>query len=128
MAALLVGCTSPRPLLYPNAHYEEQGEAAAQAEIDRCIELARVYAEGGAERAKEAAKGTAKSAVVGGATGAVVGAIAGRPGTGAAIGAAGSATANVMSRLLNSQGLDPVEQRYVEHCLRERGYDPIGWR
>ena len=43
-AALLAGCASPRPVLYPNALYEEQGEQAAQAEVDRCIQLAHTYA------------------------------------------------------------------------------------
>lgn len=27
-----------------------------------------------------------------------------------------------------SRNPDPIERRFVEECLAERGYKPIGWR
>jgi len=29
---------------------------------------------------------------------------------------------------MGSRELDPVQRGYVERCLREQGYDPMGWR
>jgi hypothetical protein len=71
---------------------------------------------------------TATSGAVGAATGAVIGAIAGAPGTGAAIGAAGSATASLLRGAIGSRELDSIQRGYVDRCLREQGYDPMGWR
>lgn len=123
-----VACAGPRPVLYPNARYEARGAEVAQADVDACMERARVVAESGGAKARSAAGGAAKSAVVGGATGAVVGAILGSPGTGAAAGAAGSATASAIRSAFGAREPDAVERGFVERCLREKGYDPIGWR
>lgn len=126
--ALGVACAGPRPVLYPNARYEKRGTEAAQADIDVCMQRARVVTESGGAKARGAAGRAATSAVVGGATGAVVGAIVGSPGTGAAAGAAGSATASAIRSAFGAREPDAVERNFVERCLREKGYDPIGWR
>lgn len=131
VAVLAVGtaaCAGPRPVLYPNARYEKRGAEVAQADVDACMERARVVAESNRSKARGAAGRAATSAVVGGATGAVVGAIVGSPGTGAAAGAAGSATASVIRSAFGAREPDAVERNFVERCLREKGYDPIGWR
>jgi hypothetical protein len=49
-------------------------------------------------------------------------------GRGAAAGAAGGAAGSVARGLWHWNDPDPAERGYVEHCLRERGYDVIGWR
>jgi len=131
LAALVVllatGCGTKKPVLYPNARFQTVGNETAQRDIDQCMQLAH---ESGADSGKtgEVAKDTAKAGAIGGATGAVVGAIAGDVGRGAAIGAAGVATASLMSGLFNAADHDPLFMRFVEQCLRERGYDPIGWK
>jgi hypothetical protein len=33
-----------------------------------------------------------------------------------------------MSWLLGGRNPDPTYQRFVEECLREKGYQPLGWR
>jgi len=128
-AALLLGvasgCASPRPVLYPNATVQEHGDDAAAAAIEQCMAEAKRYA---SSRTGRVVRQTAKGGVIGGATGAVVGAIVGSPGTGAAIGAAGAATQGLLSGLFGARELDEVERGYVDRCLRDRGYDPIGWR
>jgi hypothetical protein len=43
-------------------------------------------------------------------------------------GAAGGAAGGRAHGLWHWRDPDPVEQRYVERCLAERGYDVIGWR
>jgi hypothetical protein len=71
---------------------------------------------------------TAGGAAIGAATGAVAGAISGGPGIGAAAGAAGGATAGLLRGLFTSSDLDGGQQRYVEDCLRQKGYGLNGWQ
>ncbi|MCK7513213.1 MAG: hypothetical protein MZV70_60425 [Desulfobacterales bacterium] len=40
MVILLSACADKRPVLYPNAHLKQVGHAAAQADIDACIQYA----------------------------------------------------------------------------------------
>jgi hypothetical protein len=128
MAALaLASCSAKRPVLYPNAHLAAVGSATAERDIDGCIELAK---QSGVDsrRAEKVAGTTAAGAAVGAATGAAVGVVTGSPGRGAAVGAAGGGTAGLFGGLFRSRDPDPVHQRFVEQCLSDKGYKPIGWR
>lgn len=136
VAALVVfgaGCAASRPVLYPNERLMTGGGAAAHSAVDECIRLAENYIRGGGaqqEAAKEVGGRTAVGAATGAATGAVAGAIYGDPGKAAAAGAATGATAGFMSGLFSifrSGGPSPTHKAFVERCLRERGYEPIGW-
>lgn len=122
------GCaTSQRPVLYPNAHLQAVGQATADRDINRCMQLAKQS--GAAEgRAGRAAKNTAESATVGGAAGAAAGAVRGRTGEYAAAGAAGAGAARATHEILRSGEPDRLYRAFVNHCLRDRGYEPIGWR
>lgn len=118
---LLVACAS-RPQLYPNGKLKSVGKEEAGKDIDRCVADAETYLE--SNEAKRITKGAGKGAVVGAAMGAAFGAITGNFGSGAlrggAIGAAGGGAATAMSP-------DELRQRYVNHCLAEKGYQVIGW-
>ena len=46
----------------------------------------------------------------------------------AAAGAAGGGAASMTRSMINSGKPDPVFKRFVEQCLRDKGYLPIGWR
>ena len=121
-------CTAARkPILGPNEHLQEMGPDAVQRDIDECIRLAD-EAGPGAARSRQIAGQTAGGAAIGAASGAVAGAITGGPGIGAAAGAAGGATAGLLRGLFASSDLDTGQQRYAEDCLRQKGYDPTGWR
>ena len=130
----LSGCASQRPVLYPNERYRAAGATAAQADIDACMRQAEAFvASGGHEaaRAREVAGRTAVGAGTGAAVGAVGGAITGSPGQGAAVGAATGATAGFIDGLFGifrPRGPDPVFTNFVDRCLREKGYEPIGWQ
>lgn len=135
-AALVFGvsaCSTARPVLYPNERLKTVGTATADQDISNCMAEADSYvAAGGAaqQKGKNVAKGTAIGGATGAATGAVGGAIAGNAGQGAAIGAATGATAGLLGSIFGvfgDSGPSPVYQRYVERCLQERGYEPIGW-
>ena len=133
--AVLVGCSAKRPVLYPNAHLNQVGIPAAERDIDQCMRKSKDYeASGGrtGDALESAAVGGGTSAAIGAAAGAAGGAVVGRAGTAAAVGAAGGGAAGVIGALI--YGLsgrhepDPVYKNFVNLCLRERGYDPIGWR
>jgi hypothetical protein len=120
-------CAEKRPVLYPNAHFKQVGSDTAQRDIDECLRYAR---ESGAEGSKgtEIAKETAGGAAVGGAVGAATGAVLGNLGRGAAAGAAGGAAGGLVHGALKSDEPDAVFKSFVDRCLREKGYEPIGWR
>jgi predicted small lipoprotein YifL len=125
--ASIAGCAAKRPVLYPNQKVQTVGHAVTEFDIDECMQLA---ADAGlkSNRTGKVAGSTAVGAASGAAVGAAVGAVTGRPGRGAAVGAAGGGTGGLIRGLFRSRDLDPVQQRFVEECLGERGYKVIGWR
>lgn len=122
-----LGCASKRPVLYPNYHFTMAGQEAAEADIEYCLELARNYG-AGTDKGERVAKDTATGTAVGGATGAAVGAVVGDFGKGAAAGAAGGAAGALTRSVIRSGDPDPIYRRFVERCLRDKGYEPIGWK
>ena len=126
-ALLLGGCAPKRPVLYPNRTLEEVGHDAAQRDIDDCLAFAEAY---GLEARPEVrtAKSTAAGGAMGGATGAASGAVRGNAGRRAGAWAAGGAAAGFMRGLFRWRDPDPVQARFVQICLREQGYQVIGWR
>lgn len=124
---LVAACSPMRPVLYPNDYFKQVGPAKADQDIDACFQMANDY-KAGTDKTKEIAKDTGKAAVAGAATGAVVGAIVGEAGTGSAIGAAGSATAALGMWFMRSGEPDPIFKQFVDQCLMEKGYLPIGWK
>jgi hypothetical protein len=121
----VTGCASEqRPILYPNDHLRAVGQAQADADLAECRRMAETAgASGGTGRGQ----GAARDSAVGGATGAAGGAILGRPGTGAAVGAATGATAGFMRSLFRGSQPSQAYRGFVDRCLSERGYDPVGW-
>jgi hypothetical protein len=126
-ALFAIGCATKRPVLYPNDHLKMVGNEMAQVEIKECEELA-TDSGAGSSKAGAVATNTVGGAAVGGASGAVGGAIWGSPGRGAAGGAAAGATAGLIRGLFQTREPDPVFRGFVERCLRDRGYDTIGWK
>ena len=123
----ILSCAQQRPLLYPNAHLKQVGKVAAEKDIDECIQLAIDY--GAKENSGEkVAKDTGKGAAVGGAAGVAVGAVTGNLGRGAAVGAAGGGAAAMTRSALGSGKPDPVFKNFVDQCLRDKGYQPVGWK
>jgi hypothetical protein len=125
----LAGCAGqPRPILYPNAHLSAVGQAQADEDLADCRRLAETAgASAGSGRGEGAARDAAVGGAIGGATGAAGGAVLGRPGTGAAVGAATGATANFMRSLFRGDQPSPAYRNFVDRCLTERGYEPVGW-
>ena len=127
------GCASQRPVLSSNAHLMRVGPSIVDRDIEECITRADAAVTEGGESSKEnLAAGTATSSVVGAAAGGAGGAVVGQAGQGAAAGAIGGAVASLTHALL--QGLfrskppDPSHRQLVDRCLREKGYEPAGWK
>jgi len=133
---VIAGCaSSKKPVLYPNAKMQQTDRAEVERDIDDCRRLASEYVEStaGKDVAKGAAVGGGAGAAVGAAGGAVRGAISGRgagagAATGAAVGAATGATAGAVHGAVKQSSPSPVYKQFVNRCLRERGYDVIGWQ
>lgn len=126
-SALLASCAGPqRPVLYPNEKLNLTGKEAAQNDINECIQLS-VEAGAKEDKGKKAVRETAKESARGAAVGAVVGAITGNVGEAAAIGAAAGGASKATENALDRE-VDPIQRGFVDQCLRDRGYQPIGWK
>ena len=123
----LACAAAKHPILSPNDHLQEMAPEAVRHDIDECIRLAKEAGPGMAQ-GKQIARQTAGGAVIGAAAGAVSGAITGGPGIGAAAGAAGGATWSFLGGLFTSKNFDDRKKRYIDDCLRQKGYNPIGWQ
>jgi len=122
---VLAGCAGQSPVLYPNEHLRNVGEARAQSDIAECSQLAEAYvkANPGAKVVGGTIAGGASGAVVGGA----VGAVTGNLGRGLGVGAAAGAASGLVHGIYRSSQPSPVYKSFVDKCLKEKGYEPIGW-
>ncbi|MDH4328793.1 MAG: hypothetical protein OEV77_09740, partial [Nitrospira sp.] len=65
---LLTACSSARPVLYPNAHFQSVGKEGAQRDIDACKQLAEsAGAEEGGGKSGRVATNTVTGAGIGAA-------------------------------------------------------------
>ena len=128
LLVLLLPACAPKPILYPNAHYNEVGQEAAERDIDECSQMAKeAGASPGQGKTGQVAGNTAAGGAVGSAAGAVGGAVVGHPGRGAMVGAASGATGGFLRGLFRRSPSSPAYKQFVTRCLKERGYDPVGW-
>lgn len=119
----LMGCANQKPVLYSGNGQNPAGDQA----VDACIAQAK-SAGLSYKRGSNVGRNAVENGAVGGAGGAVAGAIYGNAARGAAAGAAGGVAAGLVRGLFNhDSNPSPVYRNYVNRCLRDRGYDPIGW-
>lgn len=128
-AALAAGCASTaRPVLYPNSHLKQVGDAQAENDIGECRALAE---KAGAESTdvSRAARPAAEGAAVGAAAGGVSTAIrGGNIGVGALAGAAIGGAMGGVHGAFRAGEVSPIHRNFVQRCLRDRGYEVIGWK
>jgi hypothetical protein len=122
----ITGCSHQGPVLYPNGHLKSVGQDQAQHDIGECDRMAAAYVKSGGSRdvAKSTATGAAGGTLVGGAVGAVTGDF----GRGLGVGAAAGAASGCFHGLMRSSQPSPVHKNFVDRCLREKGYEPVGWQ
>lgn len=126
-ASLALGCATPQPVLYPNAHLQQVGEAQSKQDIAYCETLAAEYVKN-PSKVGEAAKYGAGGAATGAVLGAIGGAIGDGAGEGAAIGAAVGAAGGVLTALVKSNQPNSTHVAFVNRCLHDRGYQVVGWQ
>jgi len=126
-------CASQRPMLASNEHLMRVGPDVAKQDIDDCMAQAEVTAtESGGSGGGNAVAGAATGSFAGAAAGAAGGAIFGNAGQGAAAGAVGGAVGSLTEALLHGlfrpKPPQPSQAQFVNSCLRQRGYEPVGWK
>lgn len=125
---LISGCSAPKPILYPNAHFRQVGASAAEQDIQDCSAMAK---EAGATpsqgKSGQVAGSSSAGGAIGSAAGAVGGAVVGHPGRGAMVGAASGATGGLLRGLFRKSPPSQAFKQFVNRCLQERGYEPVGW-
>ncbi|RMH09139.1 MAG: hypothetical protein D6704_01780 [Nitrospirae bacterium] len=126
LALALGGCSTPRPVLYPNDQYQRVGQAQAERDIETCQRLADEQIS--SNTAEYVATSTVIGASTGAASGAAGGAVTGKAGLGAAIGAAAGAASGFLRGVLGIRKPSRTYKRLVERCLKERGYQLTGWK
>lgn len=125
----LGGCASapPKPVLYPNNHMQSVGQAQANQDIAACKQLA--HSSGVAENKDgEVGKKAVGGAAVGGAAAGAWGLVRGDAGQRALAGAAAGAAAGTVRGGMQATETSPIFKNFVNRCLRERGYEVIGWQ
>lgn len=125
--SFFLGCAQQRPVLYPSPYLKTVGQDRAEADINDCIRLASEHGAQG-DAGEQVAKDTVEGGAIGGAAGAAIGAVLSSAGRGAAAGAAGGAAGALTHGLFRASEPDVVFRGFVDRCLREKGYEPIGWR
>jgi len=128
--AMAFGCAGPKPILSQNAHYESVGERVAQRDIEDCRQRADAAgAHRNPSKVSRTARSTAAGGAIGGAAGAAGGAVLGHAGRGAGFGAASGAAAALMRSLLFQRpATSHAHIAYVDRCLHDLGYEPVGWQ
>jgi len=119
------GC-SKKPVLYPNDHLLNVGKEQADTDIRKCMEMAEEYGVK-PQQGEKVAKSTAVGAGGGAVAGAVGGAISGNLGTGVAAGAASGAAVGLFYGLFQAAEPSGLYKNFVNRCLSEKGYEPVGW-
>lgn len=134
--AILVGCAttgpsspSARPVFYPNATLNRAGEVKAQSDSDQCISNARSAGLTPEEKDNAVAHDAVKGAAVGGVAGVVSGLLRGRPDRAIENGAAGAVVGGSVGAVTGAFHEKPSStfRHYVQRCLKDKGYDVIGW-
>lgn len=97
-------------------------------DIEECREMAKnAGAPPSQGKSGRVAGSTAVGGTIGPAAGAVGGAVVDHAGRGAMVGAASGATAGFLRGLFRRSPPSIAYKQFVQRCLKERGYDPVGW-
>ncbi|MDX2504354.1 MAG: hypothetical protein QNL62_07750 [Gammaproteobacteria bacterium] len=129
LAIILLGCATspPKPILYPNAHFNQVGQQVANQDIASCRAMA--HSSGVNEKKEgEIGRNAAGGAAIGGAAAGAWGLVYGDALNRAAAGALAGAAAGTTRGAIKSSETSPVFKNFVQKCLRDRGYEVIGWQ
>jgi outer membrane lipoprotein SlyB len=123
---VLAPACSKKPVLYPNEHLKRVGREQADADIQKCMKMAEEY-DVKTRQDEKVAKSTAGGAAGGAIAGAVGGAISGNVGGGIVTGVASGAAVGFFYGLFEASEPSAAYKSFVNKCLTEKGYKPVGW-
>lgn len=131
---VLAGCAgsgAARPVLYPNAMLDRVGEAQGRIEANACMARAQAAGLSPSQANNEVGRSAGEGAAVGGVASMVGALITGRGGEGmlrsGVAGAAVGGSAGAVSGAFHNDTSSSVYRSYVQRCLRDKGFDVIGW-
>ena len=128
LSLLMTACSTCRPVLYPNKHYQEVGDEQAQKDVQSAIEIAKkqglddssASSESLARSASKTAARTGVNTAASVATGTV--------GVSSAAGAASSGLGLLIDWMFAKKQPKPLFKKHVELTLRKQGYQILGWK
>lgn len=123
--AVLAGCATTQPVLYPTD--SAQKESRATSDMQACTQLAQRDVGINARKGHET---VARTGVLAATTAAVFSAVRGTADTANRALAAGVAggVGGALKVALDWNEPDEVYEHYVEQCMRKRGHRVLGWR
>ena len=128
LTVCVASCVAPKPILYPNEHYKVGGMKRLNRRSTTAARWPRMSARTPSQgKTGRVAGNTAGGGAVGSAAVAVGDAVVGHPGRGAMVGAASGATAGFLRGLFRRSAPSQAYKQFVQRCLTERGYEPVGW-
>lgn len=124
--AVLAGCAAPRPVLYPDERFKAVPKETVDKDIAECDAQAKAYVQ--ANKGRLVARRTGAGAFFGAFLGVIAGAFTGDYGRAVSEGAAMGAATGLVHGAVSANSPDAVHKRFVEYCLMEKGYRPMGWK
>ncbi|MDD5657449.1 MAG: cell envelope biogenesis protein OmpA [Elusimicrobia bacterium] len=126
ISALLAGCAAPRPVLYPDERLQAMPKETVSRDIADCDARAKEYVQ--ANKGRIVARRTGAGAMFGAFLGLIAGAFTGDYGRAVSEGAAMGAATGLIHGAVTANSPEGVHRRFVEYCLIEKGYKPMGWK
>jgi len=125
----LVACAAHKPYLERSSHFQSVGEEAAGRDITACEkEVLDKGTEYGETRGGRILQGGVLGALLGAIIGAVGGATSGTSGIAALITASVLGVGGAIAGAVTPLEPSPNYKGQVDDCLREKGYEPKGWK
>ena len=118
---LFTACSTCKPVLYSNAHYQKVGPKQAEKDIQTAINMAK---KAGLDNSSASNRALAKSASRNAASAGVSAAV----GSTSVAGAAGSGLSFLIDWMFINKAPKPLFKKHVELTLRRQGYQVIGWK
>ena len=117
----LTACSTCKPVLYSNDHYQKVGRKQAERDIQAAINMAK---NSGLDNSSTSNRALAKSASRSAASAGVSAAV----GSTSVVGAAGSGASFLIDWMFIQKAPNPLFKKHVELTLRRQGYQVIGWK
>jgi hypothetical protein len=127
-AIIFSGCSSCKPVLYPNKHYKQVGSKQAKRDLEEVLQEAEDAGLDHNSSNTRALGRTAADTATRTGTSVALGAATGGIGPGTAISAGSAGASGLIRWMFSSNTPDPLFKRYVEMRLREKGYIVLGWK